>query len=230
MNLIYKAFLFIISFNSLYSRVFGVSTPSITSVSSKIDSVSQLETAVVNGMRYTAVNFFNDKAGHNGFYIKDAAGKIVYSIMDSGIIGFKFVDFNEDGFKDVTVELRGVDSGGQDLVIYDPKSKTFKLAGNCSNAEKISNTKFYYTYEDCCMGRNWSSDMFYIANAKIINVAHIKYQDGEGLSFYKLKGSKNIFIEKWKVRINGNTPVSTGRHIDFDLGEYWMKHWHGFAE
>ncbi|QEC79623.1 hypothetical protein [Mucilaginibacter ginsenosidivorax] len=178
----------------------------------------------MNGISYTAINILGGK-----FCIKDNSGKVVYSSpADDGVIHFKFIDFNGDGYKDITVDLSTVDSGAQDLIIYDLKSKTFKFAGNCSNAEKIRNTKFYYTYEDCCMGRNWSSNLFYIADSKIINVGYINYKDGEGLSFYKVNGKKSVFVKKWNVRINGNTPITTGKHINFNLNNYWKNHWYSF--
>ena len=141
------------------------------------------------------------------------------------MVDAKFVDFDGDGNKDALDERRGVDSGSQDLVLYDPKTKKFILVGNCSNAVKVKHTKYFYSYEDCCVGRNWSSDLFFISNFKKTTVAHIKYDDGYGLKFYKLSGKKKVLKEKWNVRINGDTPVTTGRHIDFDLGSYWTRNY-----
>lgn len=215
----------LILFNVRHAQSYRSPQPAFTTLTTKRDSVRQSKTAVVNGISYTAINTSGCK-----FYIKDNSGKVVYNApADEGVVYFQFIDFNGDGNKDITVELRGVDSGAQDLIIYDLKSKTFKLAGNCSNAEKIRGTKFYYSYEDCCMGRVWSSNLFYIADSKIVDIGHIKYEDGEGLSFYKLNGKKSVLIKKWNVRINGNTPVTTGKHIDFNLDHYWKNHWHSFV-
>lgn len=227
MNLIYKTLFFSILGYSLQLLSYCEAKPVLTSFASKKDTILQRETIIINGISYTATYVFDDS--HSWFYVKDESGKIVYNgTPGETIVSFKFIDFNGDGYKDITLELRGVDSGAQDLIIYDLKSKGFKLAGNCSNAEKIPKTKFYYSYEDCCMGRNWSSDLFYISNSKIINVGHIKYNDGEGICFYKLNGKKKTFIKKWRVRINGSTPITTGRHIDFDLKLYWVKYWRNF--
>jgi restriction endonuclease S subunit len=74
------------------------------------------------------------------------------------------------------------------------------------------------------MGRDWNSKLFYISNSRIINVGHISYDDGDGLSFFKIVDKREILMKKWLVRINGDTPVITGRHIDFDLKHYWTNH------
>jgi hypothetical protein len=233
MNFIGKISLFLTLLNVVQLHLHFNLKPVLTPSTSKKDSARQSKTEIINGISYTAINTFGDGVSPGRFYIKDKSGKIVYkATADDEVVYFKFIDFNGDGYKDITVELRGVDSGAQDLIIYDVKSKAFKLAGDCSNAERIPTTKFYYTYEDCCMGRVWSSNLFYIADSKIINVGNIKYDDnGEyGISFYKLNGKKRVFIKKWKVRINGETPVSAGKHIDFILKHYWKNHWRSFIE
>ena len=228
MNFIYKFLLLSLLLNYSHKQLCAKTKESSNSAILKKDSIVQRETAIIDGNKYTAIKILIDNWGFK-FYIKDEGGKIVYTYKDGGILSFKFLDFNRDGYKDIILELRGVDSGQQDLIIYDKKSKRFKLAGNCSNAEKIPKTKYYYTYEDCCMGRDWSSNLFYISESKIINIGYIKYSDGYGLSFFKLNGKK-ILLKKWNVRINGDTPVATGPHIDFDLGHYWTKHWSSFSK
>ncbi|MFC0515342.1 hypothetical protein ACFFGT_14075 [Mucilaginibacter angelicae] len=228
MNLIYKTLLLFLSFNNTHQLFCSSTKPVLNFVIPKGDSVIQRETVIVDGNRYTFINILSDSPGYK-FYIKNKSGKTVYTYKDGSALYFKLNDFNSDGYKDAILELRGVDSGQQDLIIYDAKSKRFKLAGNCSNAEKIPKTKYYYSYEDCCMGRYWSSDLFYISESKIINIGHIKYNDDSGLYFFKLTGKKKILLKKWRVRINGDTPVTTGPHIDFDLGHYWIKHWSSFV-
>ena len=163
------------------------------------------------------------------FCVKNNRGNVVF--IDNDFVDYgRFVDVDGDGFKDILLERSGVDSGHQDLVLYNPKTKKFILAGNCSNPNKIKHTKYLYTYDDCCMGRFFSSDLLFIDNFKIITVGHIKYDDGDGLKFYKFNGKKRIFMQKWKVRINGRTPVMMGHHIDFDLGDYWTKHYSKFVK
>lgn len=228
MSLIWKLSFILVFYSTLHHTFIKEISQNFNPAGIKKDSIIQRRTAIIDGTRYTAIKVLIDDSVSK-FQIKDIRGKIVYTYEKGYMLSFKFRDFNGDGYKDVILELRGVDSGGQDLVIYDAKSKRFKLAGDCSNAEKIPKTKYYYTYEDCCMGRNWSSDLFYIADSKIINIGHIKYDDGDGLSFYKLDGERQTFLKKWRVRINGDTPVTTGRHIDFDLGQYWAKHWKLFS-
>ncbi len=197
---------------------------SFDSVCLQNDSILQTKSAIVDGEKYTAFVVFNINKEKREFYIKNSEGQKVFSDYDF-VENVQFTDFDGDGKKDVLLDRRGVDSGSQDLVLYDPKIKKFKFAGNCSNAQKIKHSKYYYTYEDCCMGRDWSSDLFFISNFKIINVGRIKYDDGEGLSFYRVNGRRKVLKKKWNVRINGDTPVTSGRHIDFDLGAYWVKNY-----
>lgn len=227
----YYRVLLIFLFYSISNHSFCLTNKPISHFDiSKKDSVIQQKTALIDHKRYTAIStrIFNDTSAYEKFYIRDESGKTIFKYPDDEVLGFTFTDFNGDGYKDIIVEIRGVDSGGQDLIIYDPKSKKFTLAGSCSNARKIIGTKYYYSYEDCCLGRDWSSNLFYISDSKIINTGCIEYNDGFGLSFYKIKGQKKILLKKWRVRINGDTPVLTGLHIDFNLKHYWTKHWSSF--
>ena len=231
MNIICKAVSLLVFCSALHPALFAGNKPVLPPATALTDSVLQRETANINGIKYTAINFIEDHNGDPKFYIKDGTGKVVFTRTNQEpVVYFKFIDFNGDGCKDILVELSGVDSGHQDLILYDKKSKGFILAGSCSNAEKIKGTKYYYSYNDCCMGRFWSSDLFYISNSKIVNTGCIKYDDdGYGLSFFRYADGKRILLKKWHVRINGSTPVTTGRHIDFNLGRYWSRHWKSFS-
>jgi hypothetical protein len=194
------------------------------SVRMQNDTIFQADSAIVDGEKYRAVVVFDDQRQKNAFYIKNGKGQIVF-IENDYVTYVYFVDFDGDGYKDVLLERRGVDSGTQDLLLYDHKTRKFIMVGNCSNAIRVKHTKYFYSYEDCCMGRNWDSDLFFISNFKIVNLAHIKYRDGYGLKFYKSRNEKNILKERWNVRINGDTPIASGRHIEFDLGDYWTKNY-----
>lgn len=224
----YKLLLFLFLINGVHHSFYAKNSSASAFVSIKRDTILKQETAIIDGVGYTAVSSFNKRFIHYDFCIKEKNDRIVYK--NEGIEGFKFIDFNGDGYKDIILNLLVADSGEQSLLLYDPELKKFVSAGNCSNAERIPDTKYYYTYQDCCMGREWSSNLFYIADSKIINIGYIKYSDGYGLSFFKLDGKKKILIKKRIVRINGDTPVTTGPHIDFDLGKYWAKYWHSFAK
>jgi len=197
MSPFYKTLLLILLYSTVHQSFCSATKPILNLHIPQKDSIIQQKTVVIDRKRYTAINILilNDTSGNNKFYIKDASGKIVYTYADGEILSFRFTHFNGDGYKDIVVELSGADSGHQDLIVYDPKSKRFKLAGNCSNAEKIAKTRYYYSYEDCCMGRDWSSNLFYISDSKIINIGYIKYSDGYGLSFYKFNGKKKIFLK-----------------------------------
>jgi len=197
MSFFYRIFL-AISLLNIASLSFCLSNP--TAVNFEIlkkDSVVQNKAAIIDHKRYIAINVvtLNDTTENKKFFIKDGSGKIVYTYLAGEVVSFKFTDFNGDGYKDIILELSGVDSGQQELLIYDPKSEKFRLAGNCSNAEKIVRTKYYYSYEDCCMGRDWSSNLFYISDSKIIDIGYIAYNDGYGISFYKVSGKKKIFLK-----------------------------------
>ena len=121
-------------------------------------TIFQKKTAIIDGARYTAYVSFGDK--ETKFCIKNNDGHIVFTEKD--LVGFEFKDVDGDGNKDLLLERSGISSGHQDLVQYDPTTKKFILVGNCSNADRIKNTKYFYSYEDCCVGRYWSSDLFYI--------------------------------------------------------------------
>lgn len=191
---------------------------------------------LVDGESYTAYYTINKRLGEQGgFFIKKGLDQIVFSTKNI-VIGAEFKDFDGDGYKDILLERRGVDSGQQDLLLYDPKTKKYILVGNCTNAERIKDTKYYYSYEDCCMGRFFSSDLFFISNFKIIRVGFIKYDDSidgskfYGLRIYRINGGTETLMQKLKGHINGNSAIATGRHIDFELGEFWAKNYTRFID
>ncbi len=188
------------------------------------DSILQKRNLIINGIKYTVINSHCDST--SALVIKNNQGRVVFTHIEAiGIGNIKFIDFDGDDYKDIELELLVADSEQEDLVLYDPQTRKFVFAGNCPQGQHLKHTKYYYTYEDCCAGRNWDSELFYIANAKMVIIGKVVYSDGDGLAFYKFRNGKKMLFKKRMARINGDTPVLTGPHIDFDIDKYWPRNW-----
>src|SRR5258708_31709826 len=102
MSLHYKALLILTFLLNAHPAFYSGKRAFGTFSAIKKDSVLQSKTAIVDGTRYTAVNIIYDGLKSDIFCIKNKKGRIVYTAHEEqGIRGFKFADFNGDGYKDI---------------------------------------------------------------------------------------------------------------------------------
>ncbi len=107
----------------------------------------------------------------------------------------KFLDINNDGYKDIRVF--GFTNTPNQCVnyLYDKKTQTFKLIDNCYlDITKIEGTDFFYSYErGGCGDLNWESYLSKIENYRLVNYGYIH---GQGCDFEIEKYPQIIEIYK----------------------------------
>jgi len=119
--------------------------------------------------------------------------------------GFKFDDFNFDGYKDLIIERASNVGGIIDLLLFDTINLTFKLVDDLSkfpSPEKITQ-EIYYSYAKAgCADAYWISQLFEIKNFKTVPLGEIYGQGCEGeekrIDIYKINSNeqqKRIPIE-----------------------------------
>jgi hypothetical protein len=162
---------------------------------SMIDSTIIItDSALINGEKYRAI-YRTDEF----LYIQDSNDNVVFKSNDY-YPDFEFVDFNNDGYKDLMINHLSNVSAIKDMIIYDIKSKMFKPIEHFSeypDPKPISGTKYFYSYHRSgCADRNWDSDLFYIENFKAIRIGNIAGRECEdmdeknGIYINKIKGNK----------------------------------------
>lgn len=117
---------------------------------------------------------------------------------------FDFNDFDRDGYKDIRLYYMTNVPGIQGLLLYNPKSKSFKEVANFSefpSPTQIGNTHYYYSYHRSgCADMNWTSNLFYIENYQCKKLATINGYECEnsgikdGIYITKISGTKNSVI------------------------------------
>ena len=145
-----------------------------------------------------------------------------------------FRDLNQDGYKDIFLDMGGNIPERFDLLLYVPSMKTFKKIGNFDaypDPKKIGGTKYYYSYHKSgCADANWDSDLFYIHNFKTIRLGNISgmecgsRDEKDGLYISRVRDKKKILIR--------TLPIHTmSKYKDHKWGfikEYWTKNYNLF--
>jgi len=108
----------------------------------------------------------------------------------------KFLDIDEDGYKDIRVFAFSNTPNQCDNYLFDKKLKTFKLIENCNlDIQKIKGTNFFYSYNSAgCADMNWESYLSKIENYKIVDYGYIY---GQGCDF-EVENNPQV-IEIYKI-------------------------------
>ncbi|UUV20668.1 hypothetical protein [Paenimyroides aestuarii] len=149
----------------------------------------------------------------------------------------KFLDIDEDGYKDIRVFVFSNTPNQCDNYLFDKKLKKFKHIENCDlDIQKIKGTDFLYSYNRAgCADMNWESHLSKIENYKLVDYGYIY---GQGCDFEIEKNPQ--VIEIYKVN-NLDTDdkklikkLSYQKHIkefgdkwDF-IEKYWTKNYKTF--
>ncbi len=224
-------FLTIILVNTVFSRA-------------KIDStIRDIKTASIGGVKFTAVLkvmpseqaiFIKNESNHKTIKIGDR------SLESAGISGIDFIDFNQDGYKDILIDYYTNVPGIQDLLLYDKNHKTFVKVKNFAqypDAIHIHYSKYFYSYHRSgCADWDWDSDLFKIVNFKVVKIATISGRgcdrddpddkEETGVFIYKVKDAKGKLIKKLPITV-------IEKYKDWKWGfirDYWKRHYLFFAQ
>ncbi|MCF1193123.1 hypothetical protein LRR18_16160 [Mangrovimonas sp. AS39] len=208
-------------FMTTYSNLFGQE--------SQIDStILRVESETIDDMLYTAT-IRTDYT----LCLTDSIGKIVFKIENS-YPNIEFIDFDNDGNKDLMISYISNVPGIQDFVKYDSKGKSFKLIENFPkypDSKPIKGTKYFYSYHRSgCADMNWDSDLFYIEDFKTIKIGNISGREcnnegiDDGIYIYKIRVDNKDLIE--------TLPIDTiNKFQDYKWGfiaDYWTKKYNEF--
>jgi len=193
-----------------------------------VDSIRHSDTTNINGRQVIAhctSDLFLFILNENG----DTLFKAPEMFPD-----FRFEDFNHDGFDDIRVFYMGNVPGFENLILYDPLLKRFKIVDGFNNfpdPERIKGTKFYYSYVRAgCADLNWVSNLFYLSDFQAVHIATI-YGEGcvdarskKGMYIYKIDNDAKKLTKKLSIDIIEN-------YKDYKWGflkSYWSKHYKEF--
>jgi hypothetical protein len=194
------------------------------------------DTATVMGEKYKAV-YKTDEF----LYIYDSKSKLVY-VGNPYYPDIEFIDFNNDGNKDVMIHYpSGNVSGVSDLILFDSNTKLFKRVHSLTSypdPKPICGTKYYYSYHRSgCADMNWDSDLFYIEEfnknnfhdyitKRIGSISGRECIDSDlmpGIYIYKLKNGQ-FLINTMSV---DTLKTYNDNKWNF-IQNYWIKNYHIF--
>jgi hypothetical protein len=140
-----------------------------------------------------------------------------------------FIDFNEDGFKDIVVTYKSDAPDAKALLLFDYKSENFKLVnGFDAFAEPvlITGTSLYYSYAPAgCASFDWNSDLFYVKDYKAIKTGSMSVNQcpnseaENGIYIRKLKEGQMELEEKIPLTVFAKYPDGKWGF----LTDYWSK-------
>lgn len=196
-------------------------------VTQKIDQDSIIftrDSCIINKIKF--VISWNEESA----YIVNQKKDTIYVVNDSGLNFPAFLDYNEDGYKDVIFHFHA-NNPTYELALFDPRANTFRLVENYtaySGAIKIKGTNYFYSYHRSgCADSNWDSDLLIIKNYKAIRIGNIHGAgcEGEkknGIFIYKINDNDEILIKSIPRK-----PGYYADKIDF-IEEYWNKNYNLF--
>ncbi len=166
----------------------------------QVDStIIRVESATIDNLLYT-VTIKKDYT----LFITDSNGNVVFKLNDS-YPNFEFIDFDNDGKKDLMISHVSNIPGVEDFIKYDSNDKSFKEVKNFTkypDSKSINNTRYFYSYHRSgCADMNWDSDLFYIEDFKTIKIGNISgrecdnMDEKDGIYICKIRGDKKDSIE-----------------------------------
>jgi hypothetical protein len=188
--------------------------------------------AMVDGVSYKAIlngdNSLSIKAGNKTvFYAKRADLYVTFESFQK----LEFEDFNGDGYADLIVSYFSNVPGKQDLILYNKHTKKFVLVNgfpDYPSSVHIAPTAFYYSYHRSgCADLDWDSDLYKIANYKIIPAGNIAGRQCEnsgeklGIFINKVTGKKQHLIKKY-------TPDALNGDKSNFIDQYWKANYSRF--
>lgn len=197
----------------------------LTSLISTKLPAQQIQTTTIRGKRY--IGHFDSKE----FFIIGSKQDSILQLPAEDYMGFKFKDFNKDGYNDVFLEWGGNIPERYTLYLFVPSSGKFKELKNFSSfpsATPIKGTKYFYSYYKAgCADNTWGSHLFYIGNNTAIKIGNIKGEGcgiKDGIYIYKVKADKKVLFK--------TLPLSTiEKYKDKKWGflkQYWTKSYSSF--
>ena len=176
-------------------------------------------------MEYTAI-----QSSEKNLFIINNKNDTIYNHLDQ-VNGAEFIDFNEDGFKDILFNYITNVPNINDLALFDTVSSSFILVEDFNSypsSTKLEGTDYYYSYHRSgCADANWDSDLFFIENYKpykIGNISGIGCEDGAktGIFISKVENGKLVLIEEFEKE-----PGYFKSKWEF-IEEYWSSNYHKF--
>jgi len=160
------------------------------------------------------------------FVLLNSRGDTVLHPDGDYYMNFAFLDFNQDGNKDVLLEVSDNTPGRYELFLYSPKSRKFKeVKGfyDFASPYPIKGTRYYYSYNRAgCADNTWESYLFYIDNYKPVKLGYINGEGcgiKDGIYIYRQSGNKKTIIE--------TLPLNTiEKYKDYKWGflkNYWTR-------
>jgi len=165
------------------------------------------------------------------FLLLNAHGDTVLNPDGDYYLNFTYRDFNQDGNKDILLEMSGNPSDKYELFLYSPNSRSFKKVKgfeNFGSPKPIEGTYYYYSYSRSgCADETWISYLFFIEHYEAVKLGCINGEGcgiKDGIYIYRQRGSKKLMIE--------TLPLKTiEQYKEYKWGfikSYWTKHYRKF--
>jgi len=200
---------------------------SIAGFSQEEYELSQMYTAVIKNHNYSVFT------GFDGTYLIKDNDTILHLDQYYFAVGFK--DLNQDGYKDLLLDLGGNIPERYDLMLFDPKKMNFieiKDFQKFPAPKMIRGTRYYYSYHKSgCADNNWDSDLFYIKGDKVIKLGTISGREcdnsgmTDGLYVYKLTGNGKKLYKTFPIQIIYKYKEGKWGFIK----QYWERNFKGFV-
>jgi hypothetical protein len=186
--------------------------------------------SIIRGLRVFRVQgeVFIASLTPQGCFIMRGSDTIVRHLGDY-FFSITSKDFNKDGFLDILLDRSENTPGVVDLLLYDPKRKTFKAVQDFDlfpDPSPIPGTRLYYSYHRAgCADMDWESDLFYLDHYCAVRIGNIL---GNGCD-----GDPKQSIRMYKItpsgrKLMGTLPIETiGKYKDYKWGfirNYWVRH------
>jgi len=162
-------------------------------------------------------------------FVLNQQDSVLLTTSAEGVHNSQFIDFDEDGYLDIRLNLVTNVPNISNLALFNPTTKTFELVkdfGFFPAAKKIKGSPFYYSYSRSgCADFDWESELFLMQHYEITTLGKMI---GTGCEDHAFTG-----IKIYKCNADYDSLVKTiSRKAGYDKSrfDFMESYWKGNFE
>lgn len=225
---IITCFFFLLSCSSESPRIDGQQFESLDLFDEEPAKLLSMHDTLIANETFRIERYDNDE-----LLILNQRDSILLTASAQGVLDTEFIDFDEDGFLDIKLNLVTNVPSISNLALFNPATRSFEWVKDFDffpAAQKIKNTSFYYSYSPSgCADLDWESELFLMKNYTITTLGKMVVTGCEDNAFIGVKIYKcNPDYDSLVKTVYGEPGYNEGK-FEF-IETYWQSNYQLFRQ